>query len=321
FDRYSKDGYVTDLEFEFQRKDGTVFPVIVNSTAVFIDARAALSPTAMARLPYVPNPIDPRAPSEATWQSMTEAERATLLALLPSELRATEPEGDFHRDPKVKAVEALREYFRRKGRRVYLSSELPVFYPQERVFAPDVIAVLDVDPRPRNSWVVSHEGQGIDFALEVTLMADRSRDLEDNVVRYARLGIREYFVLDLKLRRVLGYRLDASGNYELILPQSGRLASHVLGLSLAFELDRVRFFAGSAPLPFADEMIARLDTIVGELVSKERSLEQRLEIMTALAEQAKAIADNQKAVADCEHAKVDRLIARLRELGIDPDSD
>jgi PAS domain S-box-containing protein len=35
FERYKRDGYVNNLEFDFLRKDGSTFPVIVNSIAVF----------------------------------------------------------------------------------------------------------------------------------------------------------------------------------------------------------------------------------------------------------------------------------------------
>jgi hypothetical protein len=296
----------------------------------------------MVRPPYLVDPADPRAPAEATWDSMTELERASVLTQLPSEVpRETEPEGDAHREPKERAVEALREYYRRMGRRVYLSAELPVYYPAERLFAPDVIAVLDVDPHPRNAWVVSHERRGLDFALEVTLFGDRKKDLEDNVARFARLGIEEYFVLDLKLSRVLGFRLDGNGQYEAVAAQSGRLASHVLGLDLAFEQGHVRFYAGSAPLPFSDELIARLDSMVGDLVAKERTLAEQLESMTELAEQEKARADVERLVAEQEktraeqekaraeaaqliaeqeRTRAERLATRLRELGVDPDA-
>lgn len=37
FEKYKQQGYVSDLEFEFRRKDGTIFQVIVNSAAVFND--------------------------------------------------------------------------------------------------------------------------------------------------------------------------------------------------------------------------------------------------------------------------------------------
>src|SRR5512145_2482415 len=269
-------------------------------------AHATLASVVMAGVSEAPNPHDPRAPSQEQWDGMSSEDRARVVSQLPSELpRETAPEGDPHRDPREKAVEALREYFRRLGRRVYLSAELPVYYPAERMFAPDVIAVLDVEPHPRLRWVVSNEGRGIDFALEITLEGDRRKDLEVNVERYARLGIDEYFVLDLKLGRIIGYRLGDAGSYEPIVPQSGRWSSRVLGLDLAREQGRVRFFAGSAPLPYADELIARLDTMVGDLVSKEQALFKELEAMTEIAEQ--------------EKARADRLAERLRKLGVEPE--
>lgn len=269
----------------------------------------------MASASYAPDPLDPRAPSQEQWDQLSTAERARVVSQLPSEVpRETAPEGDPHRDPKEKAVEALREYFRRLGRRVYLSAELPVYYPAERMFAPDVIAVLDVEPHQRHRWVVSQEGRGIDFALEITLEGDRKKDLEDNVVRYARLGIEEYFVLDLKLNRIVGYRQGTPSSYEPIVPQAGRWTSRVLGLDLALELGRVRFFAGSAPLPYADELIARLDAMVGDLVSKEQSLAKQLEAMSEAMEQEKAKAEQEK-------SRADRLAARLRELGVEPEQD
>src|SRR5512138_1630435 len=114
----------------------------------------------MSGASFAPNPLDPRAPSQAVWDQLSSEDRARVVSQLPSELpRETAPEGDLHRDPKEKAVESLREYFRRLGRKVYLSAELPVYYPGERMFAPDVIAVLDVEPHQRSSWVVSHEGR------------------------------------------------------------------------------------------------------------------------------------------------------------------
>ncbi|MBS2016455.1 MAG: Uma2 family endonuclease [Deltaproteobacteria bacterium] len=123
---------------------------------------------------------------------MSHDERARVCDSLPSEIeRATPPEGDRHRVPKTRAMEALGEFFRRIGRPVYLSSELPVYYPNERVFGPDLIAVLDVEPHERDRWVVSLEGKGVDLAFEVTLAGDAKKDLEENVARYARLGIPE----------------------------------------------------------------------------------------------------------------------------------
>jgi Uma2 family endonuclease len=276
----------------------------------------------MATSSYAPNTNDPRAPTTEQWERMSIEERARVVSHLPSELpRETAPEGDAHRDPKEKALEALREYFRRLGRNVYLSAELPVYYPGERMFAPDVIAVFDVETHQRQRWVVSHEGKGLDVAIEITLEGDRRKDLEDNVARYARLGIGEYFVVDLKLNRIVGYRLQRQGSYEPILPQSGRWTSEMLQLDLALEVGRVRFFAGSAPLPYSEELIFRLDTLVANMVRKEQALASELEEALAKAEQEKAKAEQEKAKAEQEKAKAERLAERLRALGETLDED
>jgi len=151
----------------------------------------------MAHSPYQVGPDAPCAPSTDVWEAMSEAQRQRVLSALPSELpRAGPPEGDQHQLPKARSREVLREYFLRRGRSVYLGSELPVYYPDECVFAPDLIAVLDVDDHPREHWVVSHEGRGLDFVLEIHVEGDRTKDYETNVERFARLGVPEYLVYD-----------------------------------------------------------------------------------------------------------------------------
>jgi len=253
------------------------------------------------------DPLDPRAPSVDVWARMSFDERTRVCDSLPSEIeRATPPEGDRHRVPKTRAMEALGEFFRRIGRRVYLSSELPVYYPNERVFGPDLIAVLDVEPHERDRWVVSLEGKGVDLAFEVTLAGDAKKDLEENVVRYARLGIPEYFVLDARTTRLLGYRLEAGASaYQPIVPQGGRWPSKVLGLDLSLEGGRVRFFHGSAPLLEASELITRLERMMEELASKK--------------DEAERMKDEAERMKDEAERRAERLAQRLRDAGIDPD--
>ena len=126
----------------------------------------------MERRRYVVDVLDPRAPSQEIWDALTEADRDRVVATLPSEIpRATPPEGDFHFLPKARALDTLSEFYRRTRRRVYLSAELPVYYPAQPMFAPDLIAVLDVETRQRMSWVVAREGKGVDFALEIPTIA------------------------------------------------------------------------------------------------------------------------------------------------------
>jgi Uma2 family endonuclease len=229
------------------------------------------------------------------------------MASLPSEIPLALPEGDPHRLPKTRAIETLSEFYRRLRRRVYLSAELPVYYPDEPMFAPDLLAVLDVEAHERMSWVTSHEHKGLDFVLEINVSGDRKKDFEDNVVRYARLGIPEYFALDVPRTRLVGWRLASpdAGSYVPIVPQSGRWASRVLELDLSIEGGQLRFFHGTAPLPDARELIVRLSSMVDEAIGR--------------ADQEARRAEEEARRAEEEARRADKLAARLRALGIDPD--
>jgi hypothetical protein len=127
---------------------------------------------------YVFDPEDPRAPTDEQWAAMTAAERARVVSMLPAEVPwdLMPPEGDWHRETKEKATGTLDDFFRKSGGRVYVSSELAVFYPGEPRFCPDVLAVRDVDPHPRTKWVVSDEGHGLDLVIEVHHEGDRTKD-------------------------------------------------------------------------------------------------------------------------------------------------
>ncbi len=286
----------------------------------------------MSEAPYVVDQQDPRAPSEAQWAKLSEAERQRVANELPSEFpRSEPPEGDLHRIPKEQALDALGEHFRRIRRRLYLSSELPVYYPQERVFAPDVIAVLDVEPHERDRWLVSAEGKGIDLAIEVVVSGDRRKDFEHNVERYARLRIQEYFVFAPKEGRLRGYRLasDAGASpaaYQPILPQAGRWASLVLGLDLTVEQGKIRFFSGSAPLEQSVEIIGRLGGMLDRATQRQEELvlELEQERQRAQSEAQRAQSEAQRAQSEAQRAqseaqRAERLAAKLRELGVDPD--
>lgn len=230
---------------------------------------------------------DPRAPSEAVWAELTDAERRRWVDALPSEIpSAAPPEGDRHRKAKDGPLGALDAFFRRIGRRVYLSSNLPVYYPAERMFAPDLIAVLDVDPGERDKWVTSFEGKGLDFVLEVLYRGDDRKDLEDNVERYARLGIPEYFIYDRKANRLLGYALQpGGGSYVPVIPQAGRWPSFVLGLELALESERLRLFYGTAPVPELHELALRGEAVLAQAMERVAEAEQRAEREAVRAEQ------------------------------------
>jgi len=236
----------------------------------------------------------PVGPSLDAWRAMTpRAREGFLVAMNQALAEAAElmGEGRPHKQAKSRAIDLLGLHFKAKGRTVYLAEELSVLYPGERAFAPDVLAVVDV-PQPeddaRLAWVVADEGRGIDVALEVLHRGDREKDLIDNVDRYARLGIPEYFVYDREKQRVHGYRLATADarRYERVVPQAGRIASRILGVDLAVQHGRLRFFDGMAELFGSDDLIHRLTDMVESLESKAEAEQARAEAEQARAEAA-----------------------------------
>jgi hypothetical protein len=197
------------------------------------------------------------------------AERAAAVAALPDEVTDAEmspPEGDLHFWGKVSALDTLKNHFKRKGRKVYLACELPVYYPAERRFAPDLLAVVGAEDRERGKWVVSAEGTGLHVVMEVHVGGDRKKDAVDNVERYARLEIPEYFIFDRNVPTLLAYRLSARARkYVPIVPQHGRYRCEQLGLDLQLENGKLRFYDGNALLLETAELATRLEQMVDDL--------------------------------------------------------
>lgn len=256
----------------------------------------------------VPSP-PPRAPSQAAWDAMTPEQRRAVVDALPGHIpwwECAAPEGTEHFDAKAEGLDTLRRYFKHQGGRVFLAAELPTYYPDEDRFAPDLLAVRDVDVRAREKWVVSDEGKGLDLIIEVLAKGSRSKDLRTNVVRYAALGVREYFVFDLPKKQVHGWRLPAGLRvYEPLVTAGGALASSVLGLELFVTNGRLRFRNGPAEVFAADDLIERLDELVNE---RTMALEEAQELV----EQANAERDAAVARAE-EQARVNQEQARVNE--------
>ena len=255
----------------------------------------------------------PIAPTESEWRAMSLAAREEFLIRVNDSLsdpRAAMSEGRPHKRAKSRALDLLGLHFGALGRVVYLAEEMDVHYPGEEVFTPDVLAVVDV-PQPeddeRLAWVVADEGRGLDLVLEVLHRGDRKKDLVDNVERYARLGIPEYFVYDRAQQRIRGHRLAGSGprRYQPIVPQGGRYSSLVLGVDLAVEGGTLRFFHGMSELFGSADLIRRLTDIVQDREAKAEQAE-------AEAHEAKAEAQEAKAQAQEAKAQAEQALAGLR---------
>lgn len=221
-----------------------------------------------------PRPDLPLTPSAEDWLAMSRQDRDRFIEQVTAAMQREEAylsEGRPHFRAKVSAVTTLGEHFQRVGKHIYLACELPVLYPGEAPFSPDLLAVLDVedpgDEDSRMAWAVAEEGRGLSLVMEVHYSGSKDKDLVVNVARYARLGIPEYFVYDRRAQKLYGYRLHA-GRYASIPDRRGMLRSTVLGLDLAVLDGRLRFFADEALVPESGELLARLERLMAQRTSE-----------------------------------------------------
>src|SRR5579883_2366189 len=183
--------------------------------------------------------------------------------------------------------------------------------PEDRAAVVDALpGVLDVEDVERDKLVVSAEGRGLDWVLEVHVGGDRKKDAETNVARYAQLGIPEYFLYDRARNRLTAYRLPSPDArvYSAIVPQHGLYESRVLGLDVQVDKDRLRFYAGTALLLESDELIGRLEEMLDE-VQRRADEEARLR-----AEEARLRAEEteRRERAERELALAREELARLK---------
>jgi Uma2 family endonuclease len=158
-------------------------------------------------------------------------------------------ESDSARDYLTYSVEALQLYFQERDN-VYVSGNLFIYYQQgtpSAVIAPDVFVIFGVEKKPRMSYKVWQENNQLpQFILEITSKTTQIQDEEDKPLKYARLGVREYFQYDptgdYLNPQLKGYTL-VEGKYQgKVLEQGFKIVSEVLGLELHLLDKKLRFF-------------------------------------------------------------------------------
>jgi Uma2 family endonuclease len=202
-------------------------------------------------------------------------------------------ESDVAREYLIYAIEGLRIYFQNRLN-VYVSGNLFLYYEQgnpKAVIAPDVFVVFGVENKKRVSYKVWEENNKIpDFILEITSKSTVSEDQGIKKGLYAYLGVKEYFQYDPTsdyLQPPLQGLHLVEGNYFPIAAQETEsglaIFSEILGLELR---------------TYADGAMRFYDPTTSETLRTPQELEE-----ARLAEQQKA----------------EKMAARLRELGINPD--
>ncbi|AFY46432.1 hypothetical protein Nos7524_0521 [Nostoc sp. PCC 7524] len=254
----------------------------------------------------------------------------------PGDLYSDEPplESYLHLQQIILLLTCL-EWWWQERNDFFAAGNLTIFYSpkqlkSEHFRGPDFFVVLGTERKPRKSWVVwEEEGKYPNVIIE--LLSDSTSATDKGLKKQIYQDIfrtPEYFWFDPNNLEFAGFVLLA-GKYEPIAPNpQGRLWSQQLELYLGVEQQSLRFYTADGELvPTPDEVarqqIQRVEEVkqraeeAQQLVEQEK---QRAEQEKQRAEQEKQRAEQEKQRAEQEKLRSDRLEAKLRELGIDPDA-
>ena len=126
------------------------------------------------------------------------------------------------------------------SRDTFVASDLLLHYRQgdrRASVAPDVFAAFGVGDRERLSHKLWQGRSVPSFVLEVLSGSGADRDMKDQRVLYARLGIEEFWLFDPFGARIKGHLLGlrlCGGAYEPIPPLHGRAGYRSVVLNLEF---------------------------------------------------------------------------------------
>lgn len=227
-------------------------------------------------------------------QDLAEPKARSEIIFPPSDLYSDEPplETELHLRQILLLIQSLEQFWQDRND-FYAFGNLTVYYsPKQRKSedfrGPDFFVVLGTERKPRKSWVVwEEEGKYPNVIVEILSdsTAETDRGLKKQIYQDT-FRTPDYFWLDPNSLEFAGFHL-VDGQYQPIQPNpQGWLWSQQLQLFLGIQERQLRFFTPEGQLLLSPEELAQ--------AKQQRATE--------------AEARNQK------------LAAKLRELGIDPDA-
>ncbi|NCS80119.1 MAG: Uma2 family endonuclease [Microcystis aeruginosa K13-07] len=216
----------------------------------------------------------------------------------PTDLWSDEPplESDLHLQQIIILLSCLELLWQEKND-YYASGNLTIYYNEEQLkkrdfCGPDFFVVLDTEKRPRKSWVVWGE-QGKYPNVIVEILSDSTANIDRNnkkILYQNTFRTPNYFWFDPNTLELQGFTI-LEGQYQAISAnEQGYLWSEQLGLYLGIFERKLRYFSVD--------------------VEKEQERQAKEQ---ALLEKEQALLEKEQ-----ERQAKERLAAKLRELGINP---
>ncbi len=206
-------------------------------------------------------------------------------------------ESDPTRNYLFYAVATLKAHFKER-KDVYVSGNLFIYYKKgvpSAVLAPDVFVIFGVENKERMSYKAWEENNKLpNFVLESTSKTTQENDEIDKPMKYASLGVEEYFQYD-PTGDYLKYQLKGSrlidGVYQPIERKQLEndiisIPSDVLGLDLRLIAKELRFFD-----PIKNKKLLSYEEMELEKQQAQQALLDAIPRMYALGLNAEKIAE------------------------------
>ena len=273
----------------------------------------------------------------------------------PTDLWSDEPplESDLHLQQIIILLSCLELLWQEKND-YYASGNLTIYYNEEQLkkrdfCGPDFFVVLDTEKRPRKSWVVWGE-QGKYPNVIVEILSDSTANIDrtkKKILYQNTFRTPNYFWFDPNTLEWQGFRL-IEGQYQAISAnEQGYLWSEELGLYLGIFDRKLRYFTVDGqlvPTPQEAELQQR-QAKEQILLEKEQILLEKEQILSekeqerqakeqALLEKEQALLEKEQILLEKEQERQakeqallekeqerqakEKLAAKLRELGINP---
>lgn len=199
--------------------------------------------------------------------------------------------------------------------RLYLQDQPAVVFADQFLYyiegnskarvAPDVMVVFDIEKRLYGNYKIWEGQKTPAIIIEVTSAGTKDTDWNFKKTLYEQLGVTEYWLFDPYgewiAGQLQGYRLNEDGVYKPIKDN----CSDVLQLRLQSE----EYLIGFYRLDNGDKLLTPEELYNAALDANQR------------ADQEAQRADQEAQRAALEKARADRLMEKLRQLGIDLDDE
>jgi Uma2 family endonuclease len=229
------------------------------------------------------------------------------------------------------------DYLFRDNPKVFIASDL-MWYPvkgnNRRRLAPDVMVAFGRPKKDRQSYI-QHRERGVapQVVFEILSPGNRKRVMDFKRARYEAWGVEEYYVFD---PYEIGLEVWLSEGDAFQLKEASGWVSPRLGIR--FELGEDMTIFAPDGRPFLDYVeVARERDEAERVVAQEQQraeaqerlaqaereragrAEQQAEAERQRAEAERQRAEAQERLTEAERGRAERLAARLRELGFEPD--